>query len=133
MFVLGATAPSWQRERSALVARTRAATGDPASSPWNSPSCHWRASSQSGSKRRALTLWPMSVVRVWGSSRVQLVIDAVRGGGAPSRGPAAPPAGRGDGREPAGFFVRRCCGRRAFGGCGFAAPAFVVPLFDGLG
>ena len=29
--------------------RQRATIGVPASSPWNSPTCHWRASSQSGS------------------------------------------------------------------------------------
>jgi hypothetical protein len=64
----------------ALVARTRASTGDPASSAWNSPTCHWRVMNHSGSNTRAPVLLRISLSRQCGSSRVQLVIDAVPGG-----------------------------------------------------
>ena len=63
----------------AFVARTRACTSEPVSSPWNSPICHWRVRSHSGSNRRAFELVPMSALEHCGSSRVQLVIEDVVG------------------------------------------------------
>ena len=88
--------PRWQRLRAAALARTRACTGDPASSPWNSPSCHWRVSCHSGSNRRAFEVAPRSASVTCGSSRVQLVTDDVVGTPVRVRGSAgSPPAGMG--------------------------------------
>ena len=52
--------------------------GEPASSPVNSPICHCRASCHSGSWTRAARPSSRSWRSVRGSSRVQLVIDAIR-------------------------------------------------------
>ncbi len=49
---------------------TRTVRGVPASSPSNSPSCHWRASSQSGSWTRASIPGRGSPELLWGSRRV---------------------------------------------------------------
>ncbi len=73
------TSPENRRQSVAVVARTRAWIGVPASSAWNSPICHCRVSIHSGSKMRALELVPMSALEDCGSRRVQLVIDDVVG------------------------------------------------------
>jgi hypothetical protein len=71
--------PEKRRLMTAVVARTRAWIGVPASSAWNSPICHWRVSIQSGSNTRALEPVPMSASVHCGSRRVQLVMDDVVG------------------------------------------------------
>src|ERR1700692_1256555 len=52
-----------------------ALTGEPASSPRNSPTCHCRASIHSGSRTWACRLRCMAASRGSGSRRVQLVIE----------------------------------------------------------
>src|SRR6266849_2939863 len=54
-----------------------ACTGEPASSPRNSPTCHWRARSQTGSRICAWRLRCMEPSRGSGSRRVQVVIEGV--------------------------------------------------------
>src|SRR5215471_3299794 len=65
----GSPGPHAVTRRLALL--IRAASGVPASSPWNSPNCHCRASSQSGSCKRASSPGAGLPLRLCGSSRVQ--------------------------------------------------------------
>ena len=53
--------------------------GDPESAPANSPTCHCRASSQSGSRTHADSESAMELARGLGSSRFQKVIEGGMG------------------------------------------------------
>ncbi len=65
--------------RSARRARADARVGgDPASAPWNSPSCHWRQSNQAGSRTRAASASAIDGTRGLGWSWYQNVTEAIR-------------------------------------------------------
>ncbi len=76
-WVSGGITPNTHRVGPVTWPRQRATIGVPPSSAWNSPTCHWRASSHSASAVRAARPAATSLPGGAGSMRDQLVTDGI--------------------------------------------------------